>query len=64
MDPRGEVMAEERRVGMHPGETLTEVRKKNHARHGIWSEIQKVEDVGVHDDIEEIGERGQSPQEK
>ena len=46
---------------MHPGETLAEVRKKSHARHGIWSKIEKVEAVGVHDVIEEIGERGAEP---
>ena len=51
-------MAEERRVGMHPGEALAEMGKKSHARHGIQSEIQKVEAVCVHDVIEEIGERG------
>ena len=57
-------MAEERRVGMHPGETLAEVRKKSHACHDIWSKIQKVEAVGVHDVIEEIREGGQRLQEK
>ena len=54
-------MAEERRVGMHPGETLAEVRKKSHARHDIWSKIQKVEAVGVHDVAEEIGEGRTKP---
>ena len=58
LDPREEVVAEERRVGMHPGETLAEVRKESHARHDIWSKIQEVEAVGVHDVAEEIGERG------
>ena len=57
-------MAEERRIRMHPGETLAEVRKKSHARHGIWIKIQKVEVVGVHDVAEEIREGGQSLQEK
>ena len=57
-------MAEERRVGMHPGETLAEVCKKSHARHDIWSKIQKVEAVGGHDVAEEIREGGQKPQEK
>ena len=47
-------MAEERCVGMHPGKTLAEVRKESHARHDIWSKIQKVEAIGVHDVIEEI----------
>ena len=64
LDLREEVVAEERRVGMHPGEALAEVRKKSHARHGIWSKIQKMEAVGVHDVIEEIREGGQRPQEK
>ena len=39
LDAREEIVAEERRVGMHPGETLAEVRKKSHARHGIWSKV-------------------------
>ena len=64
LDPRIKVVAEERCAGKHSGEALTEMGEKSHARHGIWSEIQKVEAVGVHDVIEEIGERGQSPQEK
>ena len=64
MDPREEVVAEERRVGMHPNEAFAEVRKKSHARHGIWGKIQKVEAVGVHDVAEEIREGGQRPQEK
>ena len=54
-------MAEECHVGMHPGEALAEVREKSHARHSIRSKIQKVEAVGVHDVIEEIGERGTEP---
>ena len=54
-------MAEERSVGMHPGKALAEVCEKGHARHDIRSEIQKVEAVGVHDVIEEIGERGAEP---
>ena len=57
-------MAKERRVGVHPGEAFAEVREEGHARHGIWSEIQEVEAKCVHDIIEEIGERGQRPQEK
>ena len=57
-------MAEERRVGMHPGETLAEVRKESQARHGIQSKIQKVEAVGVHEVVEEIREGGQRPHEK
>ena len=54
-------MVEERRVGMHPGETLAEVREKSHARHDIWSKIQKVEAVGVHEVTEEIREGGTEP---
>ena len=61
MDPREEVVAEERRVGMHPGEALAEMRKKSHARHGGWSEIQKVEAIGMHDIVEQIREGGQRP---
>ena len=39
LDPREEVVAEERRVGMHPGESLVEMHKKSHPCHGVWSEI-------------------------
>ena len=47
-------MAEERRAGKHPNEALAEVGEERHARDGVWSEIQKVKAVGVHDVIEEI----------
>ena len=57
-------MAEERRAGKHSCEALAEMGKKSHALHDVWSEIQKMEAVGVHDVIEEIREWGQSPQEK
>ena len=57
-------MAEEHRVGEHPGKALTEVGKKSHARHGIWGKIHEVEAEGMHDVIEEIGEGGQRLQEK
>ena len=56
MDPRGEVMAEERRVGVHPGEALAEMREKGHARHRIRGKIQEAEAKGMHDVAEEIGE--------
>ena len=39
LDPRGEVMAEKRRVGVHPGEALAEMREKGHARHRIQGKI-------------------------
>ena len=58
LDTRIEVVAEKLRAGMHSGEALTEMGEKGHAHHGIWSEIQKVEAIGVHEIIEEIGERG------
>ena len=51
-------MAEKRRVGVHPGEAYIQVHEGSHARHDIWSEIQKVEAVGVHNVVEEIGEGG------
>ena len=51
-------MAEKRRVGMHSGEALAEMGEKIHARHDIWSKIQKVEAIGVHDVTEEIREGG------
>ena len=57
-------MAEKRRVGDDSGEALTEMGKQSHTRHNIWSKIQKVEAKCVHDIVEEIGERGQRPQEK
>ena len=57
-------MAEERRAGVHPDEALAEMCEESHARHDIRGEIQKAEDVGVHDVLEEIGEGGQRPQEK
>ena len=47
-------MAEESRVGVHPGEALTEMREKGHARHRILREVQEMEAVGVHDVFEEI----------
>ena len=64
MDTRIKIVAEERRARMHFGEALAEMGKKGHARHDIWSEIQKVEAIGVHDVVEEIRERGQSLEEK
>ena len=54
MDPTEEVVAEKRRVGVHPGETFAEVREKGHARHSIRGEIQKAEAKGMHDVAEEI----------
>ena len=54
-------MAEERRVGVHPGEALAEVREKGHARHRIRSKIQEAEAKGVHDVAEEIGEGRTEP---
>ena len=54
-------MAEERRVGVHPGKALAELCEENHARHDNQSEIQKAEAVGVHDILEEIRERGTAP---
>ena len=54
-------MAEERHAGVHPDEALAEMGKEGHARHGIWSEIQEVEAIGVHDVLEEIGEGGTEP---
>ena len=64
LDPREEVVAEERRVGMHPDEALAEVRKKSQAHHDIWGKIQKVESVGVHIEIEEMRGGKQRPQGK
>ena len=61
MDPRGEVVAEDRHVGVHPGEALAEVCEESHARHDIRSEIQKAESIGVHDVLEEIREGGTEP---
>ena len=61
MDPRGEVMAEERRVGVHPGEALAEMREKGHARHHIRSKIQEAEAKGMHDVAEEIEEGRTEP---
>ena len=54
-------MAEERRAGVHPNEALAEVCEESHARHGIWSEIQKTKAVGVHDILEEIRKGGTEP---
>ena len=51
-------MAEERRVGLHPGKAFTNMREKSHARHRIRSKIQEAETEGVHYTAEEIGERG------
>ena len=64
LNPGEEIVAEERRDGVESGEALAEMGEKGHARHDIWSEIQKVEAVGVHDVVEEIRGRGQRPQEK
>src|SRR4051812_35573448 len=61
LDSRGEVMAKERRVGMHPGEALAEMREKGHARHRIRSKIQEVETKGMHDVAEEIKEGRTEP---
>ena len=58
MDVREEVMAEKHRVEMHPGKALTKVRKKSHACHGIWGQIQEMEAVGMHDVAEEIRKWG------
>ena len=54
-------MAEERRVGVHPGEALAEMREKGHARHHIRSKIQEAEAKGMHDVAEEIGEGRTEP---
>ena len=51
-------MAEEHRVGKNSGEALIEVGEQSHARHDVWSKIQKMEAKCVHDIVEEIGERG------
>lgn len=64
LDATVEVVAEERRAREHPGEALAEVGKESQARHGIRRKIQDMEAVGVHDVVEEVRERGQSPQEK
>ena len=64
LDAWVKIMAEERRVGKNSGKALTEVGEQSHARHGVWSKIQKVEAKCVHDIVEEIRERGQRPQEK
>ena len=58
LDPRGEIMAEERRVGPHPGEAFAKMRKESHARHRIRSKIQQAKAEGVHNVAEEIGKRG------
>ena len=54
-------MAEERHVGVHPGEAFAEVREKGHARHRIRSKIQEAEAKGMHDVAEEIGEARTEP---
>ena len=59
-----EIVAEERRAGKHSGEALAEVGKEGHARHDIRCKVEEVKAVGVHDVVEEVRERGQSPQEK
>ena len=61
LDPRGKVMAEEHRAGVHPDEALAEMGKEGHAHHDIWSEIQEAEAIGVHDVLEEIREGGIEP---
>src|SRR3954469_13033573 len=55
LDSRIEIMAEERRVGLHPGKALAEMRKERHARHRIRSKIQEAKTEGVHNVAEEIG---------
>ena len=57
-------MAEERRVGVHPGEAFAEVHEKGHARHSNWGKIQEAEAKGMHDVAEKSEKGGQSPQEK
>ena len=54
-------MAEERRAWVHSGEALAKMGKQGHARHGVRRKVQKVEAVGVHDVVEEVGERGAEP---
>ena len=54
-------MAKERRVGVHAGEALAEMREKGHARHRIRSKIQEAEAKGMHDVAEEIGEGRTEP---
>ena len=54
-------MAEERSVGVHPGEALAEMREKGDACHRIRSKIQEAEAKSVHDVAEEIGEGGTEP---
>ena len=54
-------MAEERRVGVHPGEALAEMREKGHACHRIRSKIQEAEAKCMHDVAEEIGEGRTEP---
>ena len=56
-------MAEERRVGVHPGKAFAEVREKGHACHHIRSKIQEAEAEGVHMSLKKSKKGGQSPQE-
>ena len=51
-------MAEECRVGLHPGKAFAKMREESHARHRIQSKIQEAKAEGVHNVAEEIGERG------
>ena len=64
LDPREEIMAEERRVGLHPGKAFAKMHEESHARHRIRSKIQEAKAEGAHNVAEEIGERGHNPQEK
>ena len=51
-------MAEERRVGLHPGKAFAKMREESHARHRIRSKIQEAKAEGVHNVTEEIRETG------
>ena len=51
-------MAEERRVGLHPGKAFAKMREESHARHRIRSKIQEAKAEGAHNIAEEIGRKG------
>ena len=58
LDPRGEIMAEECRVGLHPGKAFAKMREESLARHRVRSKIQEEKAKVVHDVVEKIGKRG------
>ena len=57
-------MAEEHRVGKNSGEALIEVGEQSHARHGVWSKIQKVEANVCMISLKKSEKGGQRPEEK